>query len=104
MTEQLASPSENFVKFFINEVSPGKLSPAAREQFAHATQRALGSFINDQINRRLKTSLGAETRISPDEAQPPVKAEAAEAKPEEGERVSTTSDEMEAYFIVKAIS
>lgn len=103
MAEQLASPSENFVKFFINEVNPGKLSPAAREQFAHATRRALGSFINDQINQRLKTALGTETRISPDEGQPPTKAEVAEAKPQEGERVTTSSDEMEAFFIVKAI-
>jgi hypothetical protein len=102
MAEQLVAPSDSFVKFFVSELNPGKLTPSAREQFAHATQRALTSFVNDQINQRLKSALGAETRITPEEARAPVKPEAAEAKPE-GERVVTTNEEMEGFFIIRAI-
>ena len=101
MAEQLASPSDNFVKFFVSEVSPGKLSPAAREQFAHATQRALASFINDQINQRLKSALGAEARIGTEE--PPAAKKLELVQPEEAPLVVTTSDEQEAFYIVKAI-
>jgi len=103
MSEQLVAPSESFVKFFISEVNPGKLSASAREQFTHATQRALTSFVNDQINQRLKTALGSETRITPDDTVPQPKAETGEPKMAEGQLVTTTNEEMEGFFIVKAI-
>jgi len=84
MGDQMVAPSDAFVKFFISEVNPGKLSSTAREQFTHATHRALTSFVNDQINQRLKSALGSETRISPDEVLPQVKGEGTESKLGEG--------------------
>jgi predicted type IV restriction endonuclease len=101
--EQFASPSDAFVKFFITELNPGKLSAAAREQFTHATQRALTSFVNDQINQRLKSALGNETRITPDAEPAPAKTEPTEASPLPRETISTTPEEMEGFYIVRAI-
>lgn len=103
IAEQFASPSEAFVKYFIAELNPGKLSSAARDQFTHATQRALTSFVNDQINQRLKSALGSETRIIPDAEATPVKVETAEASPAPKETISTTPEEMEGFYIVRAI-
>jgi hypothetical protein len=103
VNDQFTLPTDSFVKYFISELNLGKLPPGAREQFAHATQRALTSFVNDQINQRLKTALGAETRITPDTAPAQPKPEPADAKTEARETNTTTPEEMEGFYIVRAI-
>lgn len=104
MAEQLQQPSEEFVKFFTSKVYGGRVTPAIREQFTQITRRALKRFINDQINERLKSALGGDTRLSAAEQQvtsplPPEESKAAQ----EQLSVVTTADEMQAYYVVKAI-
>ncbi len=104
MGDQLQSPSEDFIKFFAAQVYPARMTNAVREQFAQATRKALVSYISDQINERLKTALAGETRIVLDEAQPSIQQPGGDIKPaQEHSLINTTSDEQEAYYMVRAI-
>lgn len=104
MAEQLQEPSDEFVKFFASQVYTGKLTQAVRSQFAPLIRQGLRSFINDQINERLKTALTNEPAPAapPADAAPPAPANGASAAPEPP-GVVTTDDEREAFLVVKAI-
>jgi predicted type IV restriction endonuclease len=106
MADQLQEPSEEFVKFFAAQVYTGKLTQAVRSQFALLTRQALRGFINDQINERLKTALSTDTPVqvapvtAPADAPPATEAVAVFV---EAPAVTTTEEEREAFYIVKAI-
>lgn len=112
LAQQLQRPSEEFVRFFTAQVYQGRMTQAIREQFALTTQRAFKQFVHEQVNDRLKSALGADaqssqlvsTTIQP--AATPTQAAPIPplAKPEsEQGTVVTTSEELEAFFTVKAI-
>jgi predicted type IV restriction endonuclease len=111
MAAELQTPSDEFVKFFAGQVYPGRMTQGVREQFAQTTQRALRQFVNDQINERLAAALGTESRITVQEEQiavitaPPAPAAPLEAdtKVQIEPGTVTTAEEMEAYYIVRAI-
>jgi hypothetical protein len=104
MAEQLQQPSEDFVKFFASQVYEGRITPAIRDQFTQITRRALKRFINDQINERLKSALGGDTQLTPAEQQVTASLPAEESKAaQEQLSVVTTADEMQAYYVVKAV-
>jgi hypothetical protein len=107
LAEQLQRPSDEFVRFFTSQVYQGRMTQAIREQFAQTTQRAFKQFINERINDRLKSALGAESQFNPVE-QAPVQPDQAGAKPAQDSpaavsTVVTTSDELEAFYTIKAI-
>jgi hypothetical protein len=104
MAEQLQQPSEEFVRFFASQVYAGRMTQAIREQFTQTTRRALKQFINDQINERLKSALGTDAQLTPAEQKitAPLSLEESKAAQEQLS-VVTTADEMQGYYIVKAI-
>jgi len=93
--EQLANPSDDFVRFFIAQVYGGRVTQAVREQFQPLVHRAMRQFVNDQINDRLKSALERDTAepADPTPAPPPP------AEPE----VVTTVEEWEGFYVVKSI-
>ncbi|MEK6967406.1 MAG: type I restriction endonuclease [Nanoarchaeota archaeon] len=98
LSDQLTNPSEQFVRFFATQVYPGMLTQTVRQQFVDLTKRALNQFINDRINERLKSALTEE--------KPPVQPPTLllEKQQEETEnKIATTQEEMEGYYIVKSI-
>lgn len=105
LSDELKSPSEDFVKFFASRVYSGRLTQSVREQFTDITKRALHQFINSQINQRLKSALASETESSDDveskalDEQPVETTE--DSKPKR--KVDTTEEEMEAFYIIKSI-
>jgi hypothetical protein len=105
MAEQIQNPSEEFVRFFATQLYPGRMTQAIRQQFTQTTQRALRQFIADQINERLRSALGVDHQLAPAEKIPaPAPAPAPESKAEEDEeKVVTTSDEMEAFYTIRAM-
>jgi len=106
--QQLHEPSEEFVRFFAAQVYAGRMTQAIREQFTQTTQRAFRQFINEQINERLKSALGADTQIAPVEhtsakpADVPVETVEAKAAREQG-TIVTTPEELEVYYTIKAM-
>jgi predicted type IV restriction endonuclease len=79
------------------------MTQKVREQFAEIVKRAFSRFISERINERLKAALGTEPPVpSP---TPPEPAEKVETQPDpNGEnRIVTTEEEREGYYIIKAI-
>lgn len=102
LTDQLDHPSEHFVRLFASEVHPGRITQAVRQQFTEFTRKALKEFVNEQINERLKSALAAQegpAEVS-QEADGPSEDTATES---EQSHIVTTEEELEAYYIVKAI-
>jgi hypothetical protein len=100
LQEQLQDPSDDFVKLFAAPIYPGRMTPTVREQFAQFTKQAFKQLVNDQINDRLKTALGAETTPTSEE---PANTEAEPAPVPQASGVVTTDEELEAFHIVRAI-
>lgn len=104
---QLQEPTEDFVRLFTSRIYDGKLTQQTREKFTKIVQRAFRVFINDQINERLKSALGAEAGVkSPEVPAEPLPAAAPATKTEtesDAPAVVTTSEELEAFFTVRAL-
>jgi predicted type IV restriction endonuclease len=103
-SNELANPSDDFVRHFASQVYSGKLVANVREQFRDITKRALRQFITEQINSRLKSALAS------DDSEPGLAVVGADSgigadseTNEAEEQIVTTPDELEAYHIVKAI-
>lgn len=105
MTEQLQSPSEDFAKFFVSQVYPGKrITHSVMEQFTPIIQRALRHFINDQVNERIKIALDPDPKPRTEDI---TEATLSEVDSNNGgltkPGIVTTQEESDAYHIIKAI-
>jgi hypothetical protein len=98
---QFSNPDEDLVKFFTQRVYDGINTQKIRDQFFVLTKKAMGQFLNDQINERLKTALSGNAVHIPSTINydPPVFTASVD-----GEDVVTTEEEIEGFHIVKAIS
>ncbi len=95
LLEQMENPADEFVRFFAARVFNGVLTPARKEYFAALTKRSFNQVINEGIDGRLKSAMsGTSSGLSADDST----AEAAK----DGV-VETTAEELEGFYIVKAI-
>ena len=99
LNEQLINPDNNFIRYFGSQVYSGKFTQVVREQFGDIVKRAFSQFISDKINDRLKSAMTQESTESDEKAE--VKEEVLDEDTER--QVDTTEEEMEGYYIVKAI-
>jgi hypothetical protein len=72
-----------------------------REQFAQLIKLAFNQIVNERINERLKTALASESTATTD-TPAPTSADSPGVE-QASEAVVTTSEELEAYHIVRAI-
>ncbi|MCC7449628.1 MAG: type I restriction enzyme HsdR N-terminal domain-containing protein [Anaerolineae bacterium] len=110
LTTQLQEPSDEFVKVFASQIHPGRVTPYVKGQFAQYVKRAFNQFINEQINARLKSAAVPDVRAPVEqpttESAPATTATggAAVQPANGGERqILTTAEELEAFYIIKAI-
>ncbi len=104
--EQFKGPSDDFTSFFARQVYPGKLTQERREQFKAITKRALGDFLNDSINDRLRSAIAQSAPPAPVVAPPDASAsvdQTSENPPQTGRSPERRLEELEGFFIVKAI-
>lgn len=106
LSEQFSEPEEDFVKFFASRIYDGVLTAKVKHTFSDITSKALKQFLNDSINARLKSAIGATISSIP----PAINSDVLDAKPsdetfdgEEKSKVDTTIEEIEAFNVVKAI-
>lgn len=110
LSDELASPSEELVKLFTSRVYTGRMTPAVKQQFTDLVKRALHLFISERLSDRLKTALAQESgevTVVPADAIPleaPTEsiAVALEMKGRQ-DRINTTAEELEAFYLIKAI-
>ncbi len=99
LTNEINEPTTNFVKFFVSQVYAGKATEKVMTQFTEIVKRSLNQFISDIISDRLKSAL--EKEIVKDIEQ--VKLANDQTKEEDENKIVTTDEEMEGFFIVKSI-
>ncbi len=97
MTKELNEPSPDFVRFFVKQVYAGQAKEKVMIQFTGIVKKALSQLISDIISDRLKTVIDKEN-----EPTKQLKPEIELPKPEEN-KVITTEEELQAFYIVKAI-
>lgn len=93
---ELNNPSENFVRHFAKQIYSGAITARVLEQFTNLTKKSTAQYISDLITDRLKTALKKETEVKSETDALPVPAE---AEP----KIVTTGEELEAFYIIKAI-
>ncbi|MCU1573957.1 MAG: hypothetical protein JWO93_2039 [Micrococcaceae bacterium] len=102
---QFKEPEDDWIKFFTSRVYEGAYTQKVREQFRGLVTKATKQFLNEQVNERLKTALGAPNYPMPADtvvatavtSAPVVEDDLAETG------IETTLEELEGYQIVRAI-
>lgn len=100
LTKQLESPSDEFVAYILTNVYDGRKTQKIIDDFRDTVRKSFVQFINEQVNDRLKTALGSSDPAPsaaeelPNKEEPPI-----ESTP----KIVTTQEEIEAFFIVKAL-
>ncbi|MEU3307434.1 type I restriction endonuclease [Nocardiopsis sp. NPDC006832] len=102
LAEQFQEPEDEWVKFFAGRVYDGSFTKRAREQFTPLVQEAASTFLDDQVNIRLKKAL--ETTRPQSDSVSVDSAEVAEEDLVRGTGIETTLEELEGYQVVKAIA
>ena len=102
---QFREPEDEWIRFFTARVYEGPITQKVREQFAPLVTKATKQFLNDQVNDRLKTALGA-TNFSPigSSAESVTSQPVAQGDLDRDTEIDTTLEELEGYQIVKAIA
>lgn len=100
--QELKEPSEQFVRFFVKEMSEGRIriTQSVINRFSLLIKRSLNQHISDRISARLSQALEGE------QAAKKAVVEEVEAAVEEqlkDDGIVTTEEEIEGYHIVKAI-
>lgn len=97
INEEINNPSSDFVKYFARQVYPGMVTQKVLDQFTNLTKKSFAQQINDIVTDRLKSALN-ESQIQ----DKIIEEEYIEAKVEDS-KVVTTVEELEGFYIVKAI-
>lgn len=97
--KQFQMPDDDFVRFFAGRVYDGKVMPKVLEQFHALTRKAISQFLTDQVNDRLKSALSGNYKA----ASQTQAEQSAEPEAFDENRVVTTEEELEGFFIVKSI-
>jgi len=96
ITTEFQTPSPEFVKILAKKAYDGQITAKVLDQFTGLVRKAIGSYINDAINDRLKSALKTDTQIIEVEDE---KATIEDPK----DKVTTTAQEIEAFMIIKSI-
>ena len=108
LTQELESPSEEFVRLFAKQVYGGTLTQERRAQFSTLVSQAFREWVNNRVSERLQNALDGvspneENRlVSTEVSSVPASEEAADETKEDG-GIVTTEEELEAFHIVRAI-
>ena len=105
---QLEHPSDDFIRYMLSQVYDGSRTAAAVEKFRPVVEATLNALIGEIMNERITKALKSDTEspsdtASANEEQP----DSVEAEPMEADaprkQVITTDEELQAYYIVKAL-
>lgn len=99
-SQELINPSDELVYHFVSNVYSGKKTQAVIEKFKPLVKRSLNQYISEIMNEKIKSALDVQDNKTNDEVVT-VKENEIDDKAEN--KIFTTQDELEAYFIVKNI-
>lgn len=99
LLDQSNEPTPEFVKFFAKSVYGRPVMPSVMEKFTPIVKTAFNQFINERINDRLKSAMAPDP-IPVKPISDPVDDQMGNGAEKE---IKTTTEELESYFIIKAI-
>ena len=102
--EEIVNPTPEIVKYFTKKVYDGIITAKVQEQFSELVKRAISSYVNELISKRLKTALSSEEQREASETiigSPEI--EQTENATVAGDGIETTQEELDGFNIVKAI-
>jgi predicted type IV restriction endonuclease len=97
IVKEISEPTDEFTRYFAKAVNPSIVTPKVLEQFRGLVKRSFAQYINDAINERLKSALATDQQKAEEMAKEELTTSVEESK------VQTTADEMEGFYIVRAI-
>ena len=100
--QELASPSDYFVRHFAKQVYAGQLNAKMMEYFTNLVRKSFQHTFSDQITDRLKSALGQEEMAAPQAASVDLPT-ASSTEEKKGPSIVTTQEELEGFYIVRAI-
>lgn len=101
MAEQLGNPSDDFVRFFLQNVYSGVKTQSVLERFRPIVKKSLNQFISEMMNDKIKSALES----SASEPAPQAAGEQNELEDDarHESKIETTEQELEAFFFIKNI-
>lgn len=92
LKEEFANPSDELVKLILNQgIYEGVKTSTIIEKYKPIIKRSFNSYLNELVNSRLQNAINKEETIDEPENIP------------REEKIITTSDEIQSYYIVKSI-
>ncbi len=102
LIQQYNQPEEDFVDWLGRKVYSGRMTQSVKEMLSTLTRRALHEFVNDRISDTLQAAQNlARFQEGEDSSEPPLPTN--DVEEEEGPKIITTAQELQAYDIVKDI-
>jgi hypothetical protein len=99
--EQLREPSDEFVKFMLSHAYDGMKTSAIIEKYRPVVKATLNTLISEMMSERITTALKNEAAPDTAKQEPEPDEEPDSAAPRN--QIVTTAEEMQSFFIVKAI-
>lgn len=96
---EFSNPSPELVRLFTKRVYDGVVNQKVLDQFTDLVKRSLTNHINDVMSERLNVAIKTTEEPTP----VPAVQEQPEAETEPVNKIVTTEEELEAFYIVKAI-
>ncbi len=97
ISKEFTAPSSDLVKLWGKQVYQGVFTSKVSDQFSALIKKTISSYINDIISDRLNAAIKDGEDAVTSNAQQEVQTKDAE------NRIETTEEEIQAYYIVKAI-
>ncbi|HYH15661.1 MAG TPA: restriction endonuclease, partial [Flavisolibacter sp.] len=101
IVHEISEPSDDFTRYFAKSVYPTVVTAKVLEQFRGLVKRSFHQYINDAINERLKSALATDQQRQQEIEKEDLTAATTVATEES--RIQTTAEELEAFYIVRAI-
>ena len=102
LAEQLDNPSDEFVNFLLGQVYSGRKTQNIIDKFRDVINSSFNRFINEMMNDRIKLALD-HSQAKDDQIAATKEAAAINTLPSVEEKIVTTMEELEAFFVVKSI-
>ena len=98
--KEFAAPSNDLVKLFAKRVYDGMITQKVIDQFSDLVKRSLANHINDVMSERLNIAIQTTDDSDKNKEKSDVRQEYVDA---DKSKVVTTEEELEGFYIVKAI-
>lgn len=99
LAAELTEPGDDFVRLFADRVHDGRMTQGVLDKYRPIVKRAAADHVRELVEARLRAALKSADAVAADDEEDPAQpASMIEAKQPE-----TTVEELEAFFIVKAI-